>query len=96
MDRPVTENDLRAPQWKDVNIADLEFRSDGQIVRKDRFEVGIGNIAAVLGARATEISAITDQVRVLLKFWETHTGGDPRSWPAYWDSEEGVTYEQAT
>lgn len=56
-DREVTEFDLRADEYKrrDVKPEDYEFRADGKIARKDRWETGIRNIASNapgIGSRA--------------------------------------------
>jgi len=44
----VTEQDFRMPEFKDADPNDYEFRDDGKIARKDRWEVGIRNIASIL------------------------------------------------
>lgn len=46
--RQVTEQDLRAPDFREGAPDQYEFRSDGKIVRKDRFEQGMRDIAAIL------------------------------------------------
>lgn len=53
-DRIVTEVDFRLPQYRDAKPEDYEFRSDGQLVRKDRWEVTLRNIAALMGADSRE------------------------------------------
>jgi hypothetical protein len=45
-DRAVTERDLRAPDFISGSPEDYEFRDDGKIVRKDRWENGIRRIAS--------------------------------------------------
>ena len=40
------ERDLRAPAYRDGKPDEYEFRSDGAIVRKDRFQTGMRDIAA--------------------------------------------------
>ncbi len=47
--RTVTERDLRMPEFADADPKDLEFRGDGKLVRKDRWEVGIRKIHFRLG-----------------------------------------------
>ena len=42
--RVVTENDFRKIEFKHKDPADYEFRPDGKIVRKDRFENGIQSL----------------------------------------------------
>lgn len=46
---PITERDLRIPEFRDVDIKDLERREDGTIARKDRWEKGIRQIASIVG-----------------------------------------------
>jgi hypothetical protein len=49
--KKVTEFDLRMPEFRDynLNLDDLEFRADGKIVRKDRWEKGFRRVASLLG-----------------------------------------------
>ena len=47
--REVTERDLRRPEFRDADPADLEWREDGVLVRRDRWEQGIRQIAGALG-----------------------------------------------
>lgn len=42
------ERDLRAPAYRDGKPDEYEFRSDGAIVRKDRFQTGMRDIAAIV------------------------------------------------
>ncbi len=49
MTRQVTERDLRMPEFADADPKDLEFRGDGKLVRKDRWEIGIRKIYSRLG-----------------------------------------------
>lgn len=46
--REVTERDLRQPQFRDVKPDELEFRRDGVLVRKDRWEQGFRRVASLL------------------------------------------------
>lgn len=67
-DRQVTERDLRRPEFADVNPADYEFRRDGTLVRKDRWERGMYRIASVLGMNGRdgfEIDAVVEAVERL-------------------------------
>jgi hypothetical protein len=43
--REVTEDDLRMPEFRGVNLDQLEFREDGAIVRKDRWETAVRRVA---------------------------------------------------
>jgi len=49
MSKPVTENDFRLPEFHDAKVEDYERRSDGRIVRKDRWEKTCWEIAGLLG-----------------------------------------------
>jgi hypothetical protein len=42
--RKVTEQDFRKDEFKNSNPEHYEFRHDGRIVRKDRFEDGIQSL----------------------------------------------------
>lgn len=48
MSREVTERDLRAAEYSDGKPDEYEFRNDGKIVRKDRFQRGMRDIAAIV------------------------------------------------
>lgn len=63
--RQVTERDLRAPDLRDADPKDYEFREDGAVVRKDRWERGMRAIAStVIGDRREwEISEVVEIVR---------------------------------
>lgn len=62
---PITERDLRMPEFRDVDIADLERRDDGTIARKDRWERGIREIVGILGMSrdAFEVVDVVNKVR---------------------------------
>lgn len=66
--REVTERDIRIPEFRDADLNDLEFRGDGKIVRKDRWETGIHRIRDVLGDRRREfeIDEIVSAVEALV------------------------------
>ena len=61
----VTERDLRDPKYRDGEPSDYEFREDGQIARKDRWEVAVREIAALLGwsHKPWEIEEVINAVR---------------------------------
>lgn len=69
MNREVTELDLRLPEFKhpSVKLEDLEFRNDGKIVRKDRWETGMHQIAAAAGFATRgdgyEIDEVIDRIQ---------------------------------
>lgn len=68
MTRKVTERDFRKEEFMDANPDDYEFRGDGKIVRKDRWETGIRRIAIILGIiREWEISDVVDKVTEIKK-----------------------------
>ncbi|MFK2905025.1 hypothetical protein ISP17_13770 [Dyella ginsengisoli] len=52
--RAVTERDFRAPQFRDADPADYEFRDDGAIVRKDRWEMAFRRIRDLVGDQRRE------------------------------------------
>ncbi|WP_180068299.1 hypothetical protein [Acinetobacter sp. YH16038] len=45
---PVTEQDIRLPQFRDAKLEDLEFDASGEVVRKDRFETSMRKISSML------------------------------------------------
>lgn len=72
--REVTERDFRIPEYYDAKPEDYEFRDDGKVVRKDRWEWGIRAIAGILQEHGLglnrsdfEIDNIVDVVRKLAK-----------------------------
>lgn len=69
--KPVTERDLRMPEFYHLNAEDLddyEFREDGKIVRKDRWENAIRRIRNELGddRREFELHEIVSAVSALV------------------------------
>lgn len=80
--RQVTERDIRIPEFQDAKLEDLEFRDDGKVVRKDRWETGIRRIVSLVSQseksdlipRDWEIGDVVDAVDQLLKYefgWES-------------------------
>lgn len=69
--REVTEKDFRRPEFRDADPADYEFRDDGAIVRKDRWERGIYSIVSIVGAsrRQFEIDEIVAEVQRMKGDW---------------------------
>jgi hypothetical protein len=66
MTRQVTEKDLRRPEFSEGGPEDYEFRKDGKLVRKDRWEQGLRSVAMiVLGRGAFEVDDVVDAVRQL-------------------------------
>lgn len=63
MTRTVTERDFRIPEFYDAEPKDYEFRSDGKLVRKDRWEEGIRSISYTVQInKGWEIPDITKEV----------------------------------
>ena len=54
MSRIVTEQDFRQTEFRNAEPKDYEFRGDGKIVRKDRWENGIRRIRSILGDHRKE------------------------------------------
>lgn len=65
--RQVTEEDFRMPEFRGKDPKDYEFRGDGKVVRKDRWENAIHKIRHALGdnRREFEIDDIVSAVRIL-------------------------------
>lgn len=65
--RPVNDRDFRLPEFRDARPEDYEFRADGKLVRKDRWETGLQSIRFLVGldGREFEISAVVDRVKKL-------------------------------
>lgn len=66
--REVTERDFRMPEFRDADPKDYEFREDGKVVRKDRWEMGIRRIRSALGdqRREFEIEDVVSAVKALV------------------------------
>lgn len=67
--RPVKEEDFRKTEFANAKVEDYEFRDDGAIVRKDRWQTAISNIRHMVGIsnREYEISDVVDAVEKLSK-----------------------------
>lgn len=78
--RQVTELDFRMPEFRNAKVEDYEFREDGKLVRKDRWERGIHTIRAIIGhgGREFEIDDVVEQVRDVMGDWM-------RAAPEDWD-----------
>lgn len=68
--RQVTEEDFRIPEFRGKDPKDYEFRSDGKVVRKDRWETAIRNIRSALGdyRREFDVDDVVSGVRALVEF----------------------------
>lgn len=75
--REVTEQDLRMPEFHGADINDLEFREDGKIVRKDRFQKSMRSIAYEVGLGrgrdSYECPDVVVKVKELVMQHEKHT-----------------------
>lgn len=67
MTREVTERDFRMPEFRDAKPEDYEFRADGKVVRKDRWQNGILSIVSIVGmnCRSFEVDDVVERVREL-------------------------------
>lgn len=75
MKKSVTERDLRDPKYGDGDPDEFEFRDDGSIARKDRWEMGIRSIASAVNvmAKGWEVKDVVDKVQELA--WYTNLLG---------------------
>lgn len=66
-ERSVTEADFRRPEFRDADPKDYEFRHDGEIVRRDRWENAVQSIRHLvgIGGREFEIPDVVEAVRRL-------------------------------
>lgn len=72
--REVTERDFRMPEFRDAKVEDYEFRKDGALVRKDRWERAVHSIASTLGMESRsgfEIADVVARVQELAKAVQT-------------------------
>ena len=78
--RQVTELDFRMPEFRNAKVEDYEFRGDGKLVRKDRWERAIHTIRAIVGndGREFEIESVVEQVREVMGDWMR---AQPEDWP---------------
>lgn len=76
MTREVTEKDFRCPEYRDVNPEDYEFRADGKLARKDRWETGIRKIVGILGMSRDEfeVADVVERVRDMDKRLAVYEG----------------------
>ena len=65
----VTEADFRLPKYRNAKVEDYEWRADGELVRKDRWETGIHRIAVIVygNSRDFEIDELVESVRAVFK-----------------------------
>ena len=62
---PATEQDFRLPEFKEAEVEDYEVRSDGRVVRKDRFASGVQQISSIVGIIDFEIEEVISAVENL-------------------------------
>lgn len=74
--RPVTDKDFWMPEYVGKDPDDYEFRGDGKIVRKDRWEMAIHKIRGILGdgRREFDVDDVVDAIHVLVKSIPTPEG----------------------
>lgn len=72
--REVTERDLRMPEFRDAKPEDLEFREDGKLVRKDRWEVALRNVVSAIGwaRREFEVHEVSAEVERIVELAEAN------------------------
>lgn len=65
--RVVTEQDFRMPEYRTAKPEDYEFRDDGKLVRKDRWEMAVQSIRIAVGldGREFEIDDVVAKVEAL-------------------------------
>jgi hypothetical protein len=64
---PVTEADLWAEQYQGQNPEDYEIRGDGSLARKDRWEMGVREIAHILGIKSANFE-IDELIKLFNQF----------------------------
>lgn len=72
MTREVTEQDFRKPEFYGAKVEDYEFRSDGKLVRKDRWQNGIHRMVSILNQNNRDFE-ISDVLDILENFVERAT-----------------------
>jgi len=79
---PVTERDFRKPEFLDAKPEDYERRPDGAIVRKDRWETAIREIADIVGlGESCSGFEIVDVVKLVRDKWAgTQAAHDWQPW----------------
>lgn len=86
--REVTERDFRIPELRDAKVEDYEFRSDGKLVRKDRWVCAIGVIRHLVGVTGREfeipdvVAAVRKMAGTVEDWFDVKDGSnDPDDWP---------------
>ena len=84
----VTADDFIMPEFRNANPKNYERRGDGKIVRKDRWETGLRNIATIVGMGRSEfeISQVVERIRQLasheLAAWQEIDYNNPATLPS--------------
>ena len=73
MKRQVTEQDCRMPEFRDAKPEDYEFRDDGKLVRKDRWETAVRSICSLVGMSVREFE-IPDVITAVEQLAEDQQG----------------------
>lgn len=60
--RQVTEQDFRRPEFHNAKVEDYEIRSDGKVVRKDRWQTAINTIAYIVGMSSRQGFEVEDVI----------------------------------
>lgn len=76
--RKVTEADFRQPEFRDALPEDYEFRPDGKLVRKDRWENAVRTIGGLVGVngREFEVPDVIAAVQALVQTLEPGQAGE--------------------
>ncbi|MBH3422886.1 hypothetical protein [Pseudomonas gessardii] len=76
MTRIVTERDFRKPESANADPADYEFREDGAVVRKDRWQTAVHQIRSLVGPKGREFE-IGDVITAVEKLTVSWCNADP-------------------
>lgn len=65
--KTVTELDFRMPEFYNAKVEDYEFRGDGKLVRKDRWQQAVHHICSLVGGstRDFEIEDVIERIKAL-------------------------------
>ena len=66
-ERKVTERDFRQDRFRNADVEDYEFRDDGEVVRKDRWESAVHRIAGTVGLGGRGGFEIPDVIDAVIK-----------------------------
>lgn len=76
MSRIVTEQDFRRAEFRNQDPKDYEFREDGKIMRKDRWEKAMYSIADIVGKPFHGETEIADVIARVESLFEATEGFD--------------------